>query len=67
MAANAPTPRTNLEKDLCDSLLVLARAATDNGDRTDLDDVIEAFGFTRAELAAELDEDRDTYTTRPPT
>jgi len=34
---------------------VLARAATDTGDRTSLDDVLVSFGFDRAELQAALD------------
>lgn len=46
-----------LENDLHDSILLLARVATDNGARTDLDAAIIAFGFDRAELEAELDED----------
>lgn len=39
-----------LEQDLKSAALVLSRAATDNGHRTDLDDIIAAFGFTREEL-----------------
>lgn len=46
-----------LEKDLHDSVLLLARVATDAGARTDLGDAIAAFGFDRAELEAELDAD----------
>lgn len=42
-----------LERDLRSAALVLSRAATDNGHRTDLDDVIAAFGFTREELQRE--------------
>jgi hypothetical protein len=34
-----------------DDALVAARTATDNGQRTDLDAVIEAFGLTRELLA----------------
>jgi len=45
----------DLEADLRSAALVLARAATDNGVRLDLDEVINAFGFSRAELEAELD------------
>ncbi len=46
-----------LERDLRSACLVLARAASDNGIRTSLDDAISAFGFDRAELEAELDAD----------
>ena len=46
-----------LEADLRSAALVLARAATDTGARTDLDTVIAAFGFDRAELEAELEAD----------
>jgi len=42
--------------DLRDLALVLARAATDTGRRTSLDDVLEAFGHTRESLA-ELPDD----------
>lgn len=49
-----------LEADLRDVALVLARVATDNGRRTDLDTAITAFGFDRAELEAELDQDLAT-------
>jgi antitoxin (DNA-binding transcriptional repressor) of toxin-antitoxin stability system len=38
--------------DLRDLALVLARAATDTGRRTPLDDVLDAFGHTRESLAA---------------
>jgi prevent-host-death family protein len=38
--------------DLRDLALVLARAVTDTGRRTSLDDVLEAFGHTRESLAA---------------
>lgn len=44
-----------LEADLRSAALVLARAATDDGNRTDLDAAIAAFGFDRSELEAELD------------
>lgn len=44
------------ESDLRDLALVLARAATDSGNRTSLDDVLAAFGHTRESLA-ELDDD----------
>ena len=46
-----------LERDLRSACLVLARAASDNGARTSLDDVISAFGFDRAQLEAEVDAD----------
>lgn len=42
----------DLERDLVDVALVLARAATDNGRRTSLDEAIEAVGFTRNQLAS---------------
>jgi prevent-host-death family protein len=42
-----------LEADLRDLALVLTRAATDTGARTELDEVISSFGFDRAELEAE--------------
>lgn len=41
-----------LERDLVDAALVLARAATDSGRRTSLDDVIEGLGYSRARLEA---------------
>ena len=40
---------------LLETALVMARFATDNGNRTELDDVIETLRFNRAELKAELD------------
>ena len=46
-----------LEADLRSAALVLARLATDNGERVDLDTVIVSLGFDRAELEAELDAD----------
>lgn len=46
-----------LRADLTSAALVLARELSDTGARTDLDDAIEAFGFDRAELEAELDAD----------
>lgn len=46
-----------LERDLQSAALILSRIATDNGNRTDLDAVIEAFGFNRTDLQAELDAD----------
>ncbi|WP_186301155.1 hypothetical protein [Rhodococcus sp. WB9] len=42
-----------LERDLRDLALVLARAATDTGVRTDLDAAIERYGFTRADLGSD--------------
>jgi antitoxin (DNA-binding transcriptional repressor) of toxin-antitoxin stability system len=42
--------------DLRDLALVLARAATDTGRRTSLDEVLNAFGQTRESLAALPDE-----------
>ena len=39
---------------LRDAALVMARFATDTGIRTDLDQAMESFGFTRAELEAEI-------------
>jgi antitoxin (DNA-binding transcriptional repressor) of toxin-antitoxin stability system len=39
---------------LRDAALVMARFATDTGVRTDLDQAMEFFGFTRAELEAEI-------------
>jgi prevent-host-death family protein len=46
-----------LESGLHDSVLLLARVATNTGVRTDLDDAISAFGFDRTELEAELEAD----------
>ena len=46
-----------LERDLRDIALILARAATDNGARIGLDEVITAFGYDRPTLEAELDAD----------
>jgi len=43
-----------LEADLRSAALVLARAATDTGERTELDAAIAALGFDRSELEAEL-------------
>ncbi len=42
-----------LEQDLCSAALGLSRAATDSGHRTDLDDVIATFGFSREDLQQE--------------
>lgn len=44
-----------LEADLRSAALVLARAATDTGERTELDAAIAGLGFDRSELEAELD------------
>ena len=44
-----------LEADLRSAVVVLSRAATDTGERTDLDTAIAALGFDRRELEAELD------------
>jgi len=43
-----------LERDLRSAALVFSRLATDNGVRHDLDEVITAFGFSRAELEADI-------------
>jgi prevent-host-death family protein len=43
-----------LESDLRDAALLLSRMTTDSGSRTSLDEVIEAFGFSRAELEAQI-------------
>lgn len=40
---------------LQDATLALVRVATDTGNRTDLDEVIEQLGFSRSELEAELE------------
>jgi PHD/YefM family antitoxin component YafN of YafNO toxin-antitoxin module len=45
------------QRDLRDIGLVLTRAATDAGNRTDLEAVIAQLGFDRATLETELDED----------
>jgi hypothetical protein len=42
---------------LKDLALVLARTASDTGERTSLDDVLAAFGPTRDSLAAMPDDD----------
>jgi antitoxin (DNA-binding transcriptional repressor) of toxin-antitoxin stability system len=44
-------------EDLRDLALVLARAVTDTGRRTSLDDVLEAFGHTRESLSALPDDE----------
>lgn len=41
-----------LERDLVDVALVLARAASDSGHRTSLDEVIESLGYSREQLEA---------------
>ena len=43
--------------DLRDLALVLTRIATDSGQRTSFDDVLEAFGHTRESLAALPDDE----------
>lgn len=43
-----------VEEDLRDAALVLARAATDSGVRGSLDEALVMFGLDRAELDAEL-------------
>jgi antitoxin (DNA-binding transcriptional repressor) of toxin-antitoxin stability system len=43
--------------DLRDLALVLARVATDDGERVALDDVLSAFGVTRDQLASLPDEE----------
>jgi len=45
------------QRDLRDIGLILSRAATDSGKRTELSEVIASFGFDRAALESELDED----------
>lgn|SRR5581483_3995445 len=47
-----------LEEDLRDLALVVARVATDSGRRTSLDDVLAAFGHSREELEALPDDDQ---------
>ncbi|WP_257161766.1 type II toxin-antitoxin system Phd/YefM family antitoxin [Corynebacterium cystitidis] len=42
---------------LRDAALVMVRLASDSGGRTDLDQAMEAFGLSRAELEAELASD----------
>ena len=48
------------QRDLRDIGLVLARAATDTGERFELEDVIAKLGYNLASLEAELDEDLAT-------
>lgn len=45
------------ERDLRDLSVVLIRTATDNGNRTSLDEVFARFGFDRAAVEHDLDED----------
>jgi len=45
------------QRDLRDIGLVLTRAATDTGERFDLDSVIASLGYDRSVLEAELNED----------
>lgn len=42
---------------LRDAALVMARFATDNGKRTDLDEALEMFNFSRTELEAEIEQE----------
>ena len=54
----------SLEEDLRDALLVLSRAATDDGRRTSLDQVLDGLGLSREDLAdvdadAEADADAE--------
>lgn len=44
----------DLEADLRSAALVLSRALTDDGTRHGLNDVMDSFGWDRAELEAEL-------------
>ena len=46
---------------LRDAALVMARFATDDGSRTDLDVVIDAVGLSRPELERELERERGFY------
>lgn len=46
-----------MKSDVTAAALVLARELTDTGSRTSLNDAIAAFGFDRADLEAELDDD----------
>lgn len=45
-----------LADDLRDLALVVARTATDSGRRTSMDDVLDAFGLSRAQLDARRDD-----------
>jgi len=45
------------ERDLRDLSIVLIRSATDTGVRSSLADVMNRFGFDRAQVERELDED----------
>jgi hypothetical protein len=45
--------------DAADAAMLWARAATDTGRRTDLDEVIAALGYDRAELEAEPGDDEE--------
>jgi prevent-host-death family protein len=47
----------DLESDLRDVALVMARSASDTGSRIGLDEAIAALGFSRKELEADLDAD----------
>ena len=50
---------------LRDAALVMARFATDDGTRTDLDDTLASFGLSRAELERELDAELSDQAGRP--
>lgn len=49
----------SLEGNLRSAALVLSRALTDTGNRTDIDKAFTRFGFDRAELEAELEAELD--------
>ncbi len=50
--ANAIMRMLEKRDELYDTVLVLARLATDTGERHDLDDVIDELGLTQAEIDA---------------
>jgi ribosome-interacting GTPase 1 len=47
----------SLREDLLDTLLIITRMATDDGSRTSLDQLIAEAGFTRKELADDVEEE----------
>ena len=55
--ATRPAESDEAVADLCDLALVMARAATDTGRRTSLDDVLKEIGHTRDSLAALPDDE----------
>jgi hypothetical protein len=57
MNPNHRPHRAEYEDDLRSVALLCTRIATDAGYRTDVDEVIAAFGFDRDELEAELEAD----------